>query len=122
MMHGPAEQPVGRRMLDAFPGPPSPVHPCTLPTLALLLIRRAWCLYCRRRPARVPQHFAAADGHWGVQHGHSMEILVEKFDIRCSMLHDVGTDSSGKFSVFMNGKMSDGNLDLHRWADGWCAC
>jgi hypothetical protein len=29
-------------------------------------------------------------------------------------MHSVGTDSSGKWGVFMNSKMADGNLDLHR--------
>ncbi|KAL4434670.1 hypothetical protein ABPG77_002793 [Micractinium sp. CCAP 211/92] len=55
-----------------------------------------------------------SDGHWGVQHTHSFDVLVMHFDIRCAMMHDVGTGSSGKFGVYMNGKCTDGNLDLHR--------
>lgn len=30
--------------------------------------------------------------------------------ICCSMLHDVGTDTSSKFSVIMDSRMNDGNL------------
>lgn len=51
--------------------------------------------------------------------GHSHDIMVRDFDIRCSMQHDMGTDSSSKFGVFMDGRMVNGNLDLHRWVDGW---
>jgi hypothetical protein len=42
--------------------------------------------------------------------------MVDGFDIRCSLQHDVGTDTYGKWGVFMNGKISGktGNLDLHR--------
>ncbi|KAL4435947.1 hypothetical protein ABPG77_000709 [Micractinium sp. CCAP 211/92] len=34
------------------------------------------------------------------------------------MLHDVGTDTSSKFSVIMDSRMNDGNLDLHRGLSG----
>lgn len=59
-----------------------------------------------------------SDGHWGVQYTHSFDVLMEKFDIRCTMMHDMGTGSSGKFGVFQNGVMTDGNLDLHRALSG----
>lgn len=49
---------------------------------------------------------ADADGHWGVQHTHSFDVLVTNFVITCSLLHDVGTGSSGKFGVYMNGRMA----------------
>lgn len=32
-----------------------------------------------------------------------------------NLQHDVGTGFAGQFGVFMNGRSSDGNLDLHRW-------
>lgn len=71
----------------------------------------------RSRKNHLPNKFGEytfSDGHWGVQHTHSFDVLVEQFDIRCAMMHDVGTGSSGKFGVYMNGVTSDGNLDLHR--------
>jgi hypothetical protein len=40
--------------------------------------------------------------------------MAREVVVTCMLLHDVGTGSSGKFSVFMNIRMSDGNLDLHR--------
>lgn len=36
---------------------------------------------------------------FSLQHTHSFDVLVAKFDIRCAMMHDVGTGSSGKFGV-----------------------
>ncbi|KAI3429364.1 hypothetical protein D9Q98_005459 [Chlorella vulgaris] len=57
---------------------------------------------------------ADTDGHWGVQYMHSFDLLVRDFVVISSLMHDVGTGSSGKWGVFMNGVMADGNMDLHR--------
>lgn len=32
------------------------------------------------------------------------------------MRHAVGADSGAMFSVYSNGRMKDGNLEMHRWA------
>ena len=60
----------------------------------------------------------AGDGHWGVQNGNSVDVLVHKFDIQPNMLHCVGSDGFGMYAVFSQGKMANGNLELHRWAQG----
>ncbi|KAL4458833.1 hypothetical protein ABPG75_013698 [Micractinium tetrahymenae] len=75
----------------------------------------------KTRANNIPNRFnerADADGHWGVEFGHSFDILVQGLDVRCSMMHDVGTDTSSKFSVVMDSKLKDGNLDLHRGLSG----
>ena len=60
----------------------------------------------------------SGDGHWGVQNGNSVDVLVHKFDIQPNMLHCVGSDGFGMFAVFSQGKMDNGNLELHRWVQG----
>ncbi|KAI3429363.1 hypothetical protein D9Q98_005458 [Chlorella vulgaris] len=71
----------------------------------------------KTRANKIPNRFnerADRDGHWGVEYAHSFDIMVTGVDVRCQLMHSVGTDSSGKWGVFMNSKMADGNLDLHR--------
>jgi hypothetical protein len=47
---------------------------------------------------------------------HAYDVLFDGFDFRGTLQHDVGTGMAGQFGVFSNGRLSDGNLDLHRWA------
>ncbi|KAL4421260.1 hypothetical protein ABPG75_010551 [Micractinium tetrahymenae] len=71
----------------------------------------------KSRANDIPNSFnepANRDGHWGVHHGRSFDLLAEGVDVRCSLFHDVGTDASSKFGVFQNSVMVEGNLDLHR--------
>jgi hypothetical protein len=63
----------------------------------------------------------AGDGHWGVQNGGSVDVLVHNFDIQPNLLHCVGSDGFGMYAVFSQGNMANGNLELHRWAGGDCA-
>jgi hypothetical protein len=44
----------------------------------------------------------------------SFDLLVNGFRIEPAMYHGVGSGSAGMFSVFTNGWMHDGNLELHR--------
>ncbi|PSC76256.1 glycosyltransferase family 77 isoform A [Micractinium conductrix] len=75
----------------------------------------------KTRANRIPNKWGEttdADGHWGVQHGHSFDILVENLDSRCRLMHDAGTDAASKWGVFMNSRMRDGSLDMHRGLAG----
>ena len=44
----------------------------------------------------------------------SQDVLLDGFNIQAHLTHSVGAGSSGMFSVFTNGVMKDGNLELHR--------
>ena len=44
----------------------------------------------------------------------AQDILFDGWDFQGTLQHDVGTGFAGQFGVFMNGRSSDGNLDLHR--------
>lgn len=71
----------------------------------------------KTRANTIPNAFdetADRDGHWGVHHARSFDVLVRDFDVRCALMHDMGTGSGGKWGVFMDGVMMAGNLDLHR--------
>lgn len=82
-------------------------------TISDVLIERT-----ESRQNSIPNAFdepANYDGHWGVHHARTFDILVERFNMSdVKLAHDVGTGSGSKFGVFMDGVMADGNMDLHR--------
>jgi activating signal cointegrator complex subunit 1 len=60
----------------------------------------------RSRANDIPNPFgesAEADGHWGVTFTRCADVMVRNFDVRCSLVHDVGTDTGSKWSVVMVG-------------------
>ena len=85
-----------RRPAAALPpvaGPPPAPHQLPPPSC------RPWRLPCS--PAAFAQ-----------------DILFDGWDFQGSLQHDVGTGFAGQFGVFMNGRSSDGCLDLHRCGAG----
>ena len=42
------------------------------------------------------------------------DVLVQRFAVAGNMVHDVGGDGRAHWCVFEGGRMSDGNLELHR--------
>lgn len=65
----------------------------------------------RRNPKKDPRF---GDGHWGVHNGGSADVLVSGFTMTPELLHCVGSDAFGMYAVFSRGKMTNGNLELHR--------
>ncbi|PRW05792.1 cytosolic phosphoglucose isomerase isoform A [Chlorella sorokiniana] len=61
---------------------------------------------------------ADTDGHWGLVYSFAQDILFDGWDFVGNLQHDVGTGFAGQLGVFMNGRSSDGNLDLHRGLAG----
>ena len=101
------------RHADASVAPPAAQPISSLFFLSMLV----FCLPCLPpllamcAPIHSPPHSAAQ----------SLDLLVNGFRIEPAMYHGVGSGSAGMFSVFTNGWMHDGNLELHRWvAAGWC--
>ncbi|EFN59950.1 hypothetical protein CHLNCDRAFT_133034 [Chlorella variabilis] len=75
----------------------------------------------KTRANRIPNQYkerADRDGHWGIEFAHSFDVLVRRVVQISSLMHSVGTDSSGKWGVFADLKFRDGNLDLHRALSG----
>lgn len=77
--------------------------------------------YTKTRANRIPNPYGEttdADGHWGLVYSVSHDALFSNFSFTGRLLHDVGTGMGGKWGVFMDGYLSDGNLDLHRGLAG----
>lgn len=73
--------------------------------------------YTKTRANDIPNPFRQptnADGHWGICYSISHDCLMENFTFSGHLNHDVGTGMGGQWGVFANGRMEDGNLDLHR--------
>ncbi len=60
------------------------------------------------QPLRASQHAPSGVCIMPLTRGAPFALLLSA--ICCSMLHDVGTDTSSKFSVIMDSRMNDGNL------------
>ncbi|KAL4418954.1 hypothetical protein ABPG77_001776 [Micractinium sp. CCAP 211/92] len=77
--------------------------------------------YTKTRANHIPNPYGEttdADGHWGLVYSVSYDALFSNFTFTGRLLHDVGTGMGGKWGVFMDGWLSDGNLDLHRGLAG----
>ncbi|KAL4448197.1 hypothetical protein ABPG75_005416 [Micractinium tetrahymenae] len=77
--------------------------------------------YTKTRANHIPNAYGEntdADGHWGLVYSVSHDALFSNFTFTGRLLHNVGTGMSGKWGVFMDGWLSDGNLDLHRGLAG----